>query len=318
MFTTRGIRLASIGAALVVAFSMMTVDFAEARMRGGFGSRGTRTFQTSPVTPTAPNTVAPVQRTMTPQAAPTAAPRQPMAAQPRGGFFGGFGGSLFRGLMFGGLLGLLFGSGFGGFGGLLALFAQVLLIGGGIWLVMRMMRASSARPAMAGGPNHMYRGGGDPSPQPRPQGGSGSGNAGRRRNADELGITQRDLDRFETILGQVQTAYGAENYDALRQLTTPEMMGFMAEQLGQNGSRGLRNHIADVQLLQGDVSESWREPAGQYATVAMRYSLRDWTVDRSTGQVTEGNAHEPTEATELWTFVRQAGRDWKLSAIQEA
>ena len=317
MFTTRRIRLASICAALVVAFSMMAVDFAEARVRGGFGSRGTRTFQTSPTTPTAPNTAAPVQRTMTPQTTPAAPTQATRSAQPSGGFFGGFGGSLFRGLMFGGLLGLLFGSGFGGFGGLLALLAQVLLIGGGIWLVMRLMRANAARPAMAGGPGSMNRNGVDPAPRPRGYG-SGSGPAPNRRNADALGIGQRDLDQFETMLGQVQTAYGAENYDALRQLTTPEMMGYMAEELGKNSSRGLRNHIEEVKLLQGDVSESWREPGTEYATVAMRYSLRDWTVERSSGQITDGDANEPTQATELWTFVRQPGRNWKLSAIQEA
>jgi predicted lipid-binding transport protein (Tim44 family) len=41
-------------------------------------------------------------------------------------------------------------------------------------------------------------------------------------------------------------------------------------------------------------------------------------VDRASGRIVEGNADEPTETTELWTFVRQSGGDWKLSAIQEA
>jgi len=41
-------------------------------------------------------------------------------------------------------------------------------------------------------------------------------------------------------------------------------------------------------------------------------------VDRSTGAVVKGDPDRPAEATELWTFVRERGGDWKLSAIQEA
>ena len=39
--------------------------------------------------------------------------------------------------------------------------------------------------------------------------------------------------------------------------------------------------------------------------------------DRATGKVVEGD-ERLTETTELWTFVRPRGGEWKLSAIQEA
>ena len=153
MFSARGVRFASVITALVVAFSMVSIDFAEARPRGSFGSRGTRTFQSAPPTTTVPHTVAPVQRSMTPQSQ-TAAPGMQQQAQSRGGFFGGFGGSLFRGLVFGGLLGMLFGGGFGGLGGIFSLFFQVLLIGGAIWLLLNFMRSRSMTPASAQGPGY--------------------------------------------------------------------------------------------------------------------------------------------------------------------
>jgi predicted lipid-binding transport protein (Tim44 family) len=73
-----------------------------------------------------------------------------------------------------------------------------------------------------------------------------------------------------------------------------------------------------VKLLQGDVAESWREQGREYATVAMRFGLRDWTTDRATGRVVEGDPDRPTEATEVWTFVRPRGGNWLLSAIQRA
>ena len=33
------------------------------------------------------------------------------------------------------------------------------------------------------------------------------------------------------MLNQVQTAYGREDYAAIRELVTPEVMGFLAEEL---------------------------------------------------------------------------------------
>jgi predicted lipid-binding transport protein (Tim44 family) len=39
-------------------------------------------------------------------------------------------------------------------------------------------------------------------------------------------------------------------------------------------------------------------------------------VERATGRVVEGGS--PSEATELWTFMRARGGSWLLSAIQQA
>src|SRR5690606_31055493 len=72
------------------------------------------------------------------------------SAQRPGGFMNGLGGSLMRGLMLGGLIGLLMGAGFGGMGGMLAMLVQVALIGGIIWLAMRMFRDRRQEPQAAG------------------------------------------------------------------------------------------------------------------------------------------------------------------------
>ena len=69
-------------------------------------------------------------------------------------------------------------------------------------------------------------------------------------------------------------------------------------------------------LLKGDVAESWREGRSEYATVAMRFAMRDWTTDAA-GRVVEGDLERPTEVTELWTFVRERGGPWRLAAIQQ-
>jgi predicted lipid-binding transport protein (Tim44 family) len=74
--------------------------------------------------------------------------------------------------------------------------------------------------------------------------------------------------------------------------------------------------VSGTRLLQGDLSEAWREGDTDYASVAMRYSLIDTYVDRASGRVVEGNG-QPEEVTEVWTFMRSRGGNWTLSAIQQ-
>jgi predicted lipid-binding transport protein (Tim44 family) len=318
MFASRGFRLSAIFLVLMTAFSLVAIDTAEARRGGSFGSRGTRTYQTAPATPTSPNVTAPVQRTT---AAPTAANRGTIAqstpAQRAGWFGGGIGGWILGGLLFSGLFGMMFGAGFGGFGGFLALIVQVLVI-----LFLLRLFFGRRQPATAGGPT----GGASPYTahqdwQPGPgtarapsEASRASGRAGRR---DELGLTDRDLSQFEQKLAEVQDAYSREDYAALRKISTAEVMGYLAEELGEKASKGLRNEVYDVRLLSGDIAEAWREGSAEFASVALRYESHDITRNRATGEIVDGD-DRVTETTEVWTFVRRNGGDWLVSAIQEA
>ena len=315
MFASRGFRLASVLACVVMAFSMLSVGQAEARRGGSFGSRGTHTYQSAPPTNTSPSITGPVQRTMTPAPANTP-PRQGVQSGPQRGMFSGFGGSMLSGLMFGGLLGLMFGHGFGGAAGIFGLLVQVLLA---VFVIRFLMRSFGRQPAAAGGHRMSNAGYTATSPDSNPRsGGNGLGRRDARRNRDELPVKPADLDRFEAMLSEVQAAFGREDYARLRNVTTPEMMSYLSEELGENASRGLKNEVSQVKLVKGDVAESWREGNVEYATTAMRYSAVDATVERTTGRVVEGDATRPTETTELWTFVRRDAADWKLSAIQQA
>lgn len=313
---------------LIVAFALVSslavVSDADARRAGGFssfGSRGTRTFSAPPATSTAPMTAAPIERTMTPQtpSSPQFNP-QPGINAPRPGFFNGFGRSMIGGLLVGGLFGMLLGHGFGGGAGFLGMLLQIAIIVGGGMLLLRFFAgrqqagyaAPQARgpmfgagPGAAGGPYRM-------------EAGAATGGSAQRgpKVSDEIGLQQADLNRFEALLTQIQTAYGAEDYGAIRSLATPEAMSYLAEELGENATRGVRNTVSQVKLLQGDVAEAWRENGSDYATLAMRYSSIDAMVDRTSGRVVDGDANRPSESTELWTFVRKGGSDWKLSAIQ--
>ncbi|HEY9013341.1 MAG TPA: TIM44-like domain-containing protein [Devosia sp.] len=306
MFASGTFRFWAVLLSLVTVFSVATVDMAEARRGGSFGSRGTRTFQTVPSTNTSPTTTAPINRTMTNQQATQPRNTTTPISQRPGGLFGG---GLLQGLFLGGLFGLFLGHGFGGFGGVFSLLFQILLIGGLLWFLFGRRRiATAGGPQM--GPNPFE--GHDPQRRANPFGGGGAAPPSGR-----LEVSNRDLDVFEERLTQLQDAFSREDYGALRAITTPEMMGYLSEELGENASRGLRNEVFDVKMLGGSVAEAWREGDRDYVTVAMRYESRDVTRERATGRIVSGD-EALTETTEVWTFVRERGGDWKLSAIQEA
>jgi len=314
---------------LLVALTLISVDFAEARRGGSFGSRGTRTFQSAPPTRTAPTQAAPVERSMTP-AQNNAARQQQNVGQQRPGMFGsGFGGSLMRGLVIGGLFGMLLGYGFGGMAGALGFLIQLLLIGGVIYLVMGYLR-SRRTPAMAGGAPSGGNGfGREPArrdatdtAEPRRAGGFtvpsiGGSTAPVSQDIQEIIVEQSDLQTFERRLSEVQQAFSDEDHAALRRLSTPEMVSFFSEELAENAKRGLRNEVRDVRLVSADIAESWREGSDDYATAAFGYESVELMRDRTTGAIAEGD-ESLTETTELWTFVRPTGGEWKLSAIQQA
>lgn len=317
MFASKGFRLTALFASLLMAFSMVAVDTAEARRGGSFGSRGARTEFSVPATKTSPNATTGVQRTMTDGTTRNATTGAAATARPS--LFGGFGGALLGGFLFSGLFGMLFGYGFGGFGGMLALLFQLVLVA---LVVGWFMRRRQQQPAMAGNANAYryeapnqpnYAGGAGPARNAEPRS-TASARAGKR---DELGISDVDLGIFQQRLTALQDAYSREDYAALRKISTPEVMGYLAEELGENASKGLRNEVFDVNLLEGDVAEAWREGSAEYATVALRYESRDVTRNRATGEIVSGD-DRVTETTEVWTFVRRNGGDWLIAAIQQA
>lgn len=301
--------------ALFLSLVLVAGD-AEARMRGSFGSRGTRTYSVPPPTATAPGTVRPIERSMTQPG--VAAPRPAPAPATSGGFFGrpGLLGGLAAGFLGAGLIGLLMGNGF--FGGLANLpsIIGLLLQVGLVVIVARLLWAWWQRrnqPAFSGGPSLRDAA---PSSSAIPMLPAGGGTARPSSQADEIGLTSGDFDAFERLLGEIQTAYGAEDLAALRSRATPEMLSYFSEELSENASRGVVNQLSDIKLLQGDLSEAWREGDVEFATVAMRYALFDHTVERASGRLVDGDMN-PLETTELWTFMRVRGGNWLVSAVQQ-
>ena len=309
---TRGIvRAIAVAMALTLPV-MMTISAADARV----GSGGSRTFSAPPSTSTAPGSVAPLNRTFSQPGSPgMGAP----AAANSGGLFGrgGMGRGLLGGLAAGflgaGLFGMLFGGGlFSGLGGLTSILGLLLQVGL-IVLVVRLamswwQRRNTPAAAYAGGPAASA------GPQPNARSGFGFGLGGGSNAPVE--IAPADYEAFERLLGDVQGAWSSEDIAKLHTLATPEMVSYFSKDLEENKARNVTNKVTDVKLLQGDLAEAWREGDSEYATVAMRFSLVDTSLERGTSRMVAGS-EQPVEVTEVWTFVRQGGGNWEVSAIQQ-
>jgi len=311
--------------ALAAALLVILPVVADARVGGGgsTGSRGTRTNSAPAPTQTAP-TAAPIQRTVTPAQPATNPATSPAAATAQGGFMqrNPFLSGLMGGMLGAGLFGMMFGGGFGGAGGVFGLLFQLLLIGGLAYLAVRFFRSRSGSvsgaQSQAGQPAYAYTA---PAParltEPQMMR-SSVPNSGGGAASSPIAITKEDYDAFESLLSQTQSAYSAGDLSKMRALATPEMLGYFSEQMSANASSGLENKVEAVKLEQGDLSEAWSEAGIDYATVAMRFSLVDYTRRLSDGAVVEGNAQARSEATEIWTFLRSRGGQWIVSAIQQA
>jgi predicted lipid-binding transport protein (Tim44 family) len=223
---------------------------------------------------------------------------------------------LLRGLAAGflgaGLLGMLFGGGlFGGLGGMSSLFGLILQIGLIIFLVRMAMSWWQRRHEMSSA----YAGAGTAPSGAQSNFATGTG-FGLGSGSAPLEIVASDYEAFERLLGEIQAAWSNEDVAKLHTLATPEMVSYFTGDLDQNRARNVVNKVSDTKLLQGDLAEAWREGNSDYASVAMRFSMIDKTVDRASGRLVEGS-EQPTEATEVWTFLRPRGANWELSAIQQ-
>lgn len=294
----------SLALPLVVAASS-----ADARIGGGVssGSRGVRTFSAPPSTSTAPSTVQPFNRTVTQPGSPGLGTGGGFFNRPGMGLFGG----LAAGFLGAGLLGMLFGGGlFGGIGGFSSIIGLILQIGLIVFLVRMAMswwqRRSQTATAYAGGPSPLGA---------QATYGSGTG-FGLGSGSAPVQILPADYEAFERLLSETQDAWSNEDVARLHTLATPEMVSYFVRDLDQNKAENVVNKVAGTRLLQGDLAEAWREGDTDYASVAMRYSLVDTTLDRATGRVVKGNG-QPEEVTEVWTFLRPRGSNWELSAIQQ-
>jgi predicted lipid-binding transport protein (Tim44 family) len=315
VMSTAGLNWRVLLALFCCAFLALAPALAEARAGFSFGgrpssigSRGARSWEN--------NGAQPLNRGPTPPRPYT----QPGVASGTGN--SAYGGSFFQrhpfltGLAGGAFGAWLFGHGAnalgtgGGTGSALGVLLWVAVIAALVWFVLRFLRR---RTVSSGWP------GGGAGSMPRLGTAGAAMPAGRGR---DVNLADADLQSFQRLHAAIQDAWSAGDRARLQRLTTPEMLSHFSEELARNTSRGLRNIVADVRLLNGELSESWEERDRQYATAFLRWRAIDYVVRLATSpadrdNVVGGDPRRPVETEEVWTFVRRRGGDWLLSAVQQ-
>lgn len=313
--------LVAIAFALVAVFVVET-GTAWARAGSG-GSRGSRSYSAparrSPAAPTTPTSPS---RSLT-QPAPA-----PMAPQ-RPSFFGGLMGGI-AGFALGGLLGsMLFGGMGQGFGSGFGLM-ELLLIGGGLFLLisfLRRRREPQPAYARAGAPASAYDTGvardWTPADAATATAEAPAATADLERGVGHIRQMDPAFDPAgfpivaRNVFFDVQAALRTRDMSGLRPEVTSEMFLTLQQQCDQLRSSGRTNHVEKIQFRSAEVTEAWQEAGQDFVTVGLAGSLLDYTVDDATGNVVDGSKTAPQELEEFWTFTRPVGPNaWKLSAIQ--
>jgi predicted lipid-binding transport protein (Tim44 family) len=314
---------------LLVGIAMCAIFIAEAgeawARAGGGGSRGSRSYSS----PARPDSVSPAMPSTPSRSYGQPAP-SPLS-QRRPGLFGGLMGGL-AGFALGGLLGsMLFGGMGHGFGiGLL----EILLIGAGIFLLVKFMRrrqVESAQPAYAtaGGASGSYTG------YAERVGPSGGGAAATM----EAPAAPSDLERGLSHIRQMDARFDPETFEMvarnaflevqqgvaqrdvtwLRDRVAPDLYATLQAQCDRLRAARQTNHVEQIRIQRAQVTEAWQESGRDFVTAHIAASLLDYTVDDSTGGVVEGSKSAVQNVEEFWTFTRSVGNNpWQLTAIQTA
>ena len=307
--------------ALFFALFYLLSSAADARVGGGrsFGSRGGRSFSSSPSSPS--------RSYSTPsRPSPSAAPQSPA---------GGFMRSLAGGVL-GGVLGSMlfsslgFGHGGGGFGGGIGLM-EILLLGallyGIYWFIKKRRQAATATnsPMAFGSGSTDSRDAFNPGSYappirdipPASDYEAGDGLSAIRQgdySFDEKRFKDTALDNFFTIQG----AWAGRDMAGVRNLLTDEIYKTLQQDADALRAKNSINKLDNIAVRSVDITEAWQEGGQDYITVRFYANLLDYTVDETSGQVLAGSKTEPVKFVEFWTFTRPAGSNpWRLSAIHQ-
>ena len=281
-----------------LGFFYLFQEAAEAARLGGGGSFGSRpSYQRS-----AP---APSPRPTAPQSQPGLSQPNPMgASSPMGGRWGG----MLGGLVMGSLIGsLLFGGGHGSGGvGLM----DILLLGGGLFLLMRYLRsrktaAQSASPSGFTNPFH------ERSTQ---QGWGASGDTPDEAAVPAVPATPPippgfDQGEFmkgaQTIYTRMQSAWDKRDLEDIRKFTSPEVYAEIEKQ-AQDDPQPSRTEIL---LVNARLLEVRSVDNQEIASVHYDVMMREGDADKLAKQVRE-----------IWHFSRDeksAASFWRLEGIQQ-
>ncbi|MEA4855692.1 MAG: TIM44-like domain-containing protein [Solidesulfovibrio sp.] len=295
---------------LMALFVLLTLSLhdAWAKRLGGGGSIGNRqSFSTT----TRPDMGAPSGSFGAGQAA---RPTNPMgAANPGGGMFSrpGIGGML-GGLLVGGLVGsMLFGGGHGGGWGGPSLL-DIVLIGGGLFLLFRFLSARRAATQSGPGTARTYEAAPVREVPPLREAAAGSwSNLGAAPQAPAGPQVPPDFDAGDFLAGakalysRLQRSWSARDLKDIEAFSTPAFMADVRKQAAEDPTPT----PTDVLLVDAKLLEVRKQGGVTIASAYFDTLLRE-----------DPKAGQPEQVREVWHFVRRddmPGDNWRLDAIQQ-
>jgi predicted lipid-binding transport protein (Tim44 family) len=289
---------------LLIAVMLLVpfVDEAEAKRFGGGRSFGSKPSQSQPASQPRQTNQQTTQRDagsqqQATQAAPGAAPRA-------GGMMGG----MLGGLLMGGLIGsLLMGGGLGGGIGLV----EMLLIGGGIYLLFRVLRSrrSAMEPATAtagvpaggspawGGEWERLRSSGPAQGQPQ--------NEPQAVNVPEGFDSEDFIEGAKALYVRMQDSWSSRDLEDIATFATPGLMKEVRRQAEEDDDR----HRTEVLLVNARLLEVRREGDKSTVTVYFDVLMRE-----------DPSQSQSSQVREVWHFVRNEAMEndsWRLDGIQQ-
>jgi len=318
-------KMGLIAFAVFLALFYLISSVAEARVGGGrsFGSRGSRSFGSSPGSPSRSYQDSRSYNTpsrTSPYAAPQSQPGGGFMRSLAGGVLGGMAGALlFRSLGFGGT---------GGLGGGIGMM-DILLLGailyGIYWFIKKRRQAATAANAPMAygstGNREAFNPGSYAPPirdiPPATGNEAGDGLSSIRQSDysfDEKRFKDAALDNFFTIQG----AWASRDMTGVRDLLTDEIYDTIQQDAETLRAKKQINKLDNIAVRSVDITEAWQEGGRDFITIRFYANLLDYTVDEASGEVVAGSKTEPVKFLEFWTFTRSEGSNpWRLSAVNQ-
>jgi len=281
--------------------NFVLADYSEARRAGGGRSFGSKPSYKRSVD----KREAPQQKQTDQSQTPSQSAQRPASR----GLFGGMGGML-GGFLMGGLVGSLLFGGMGGFHGPGLL--DILLIGGGLFLLLRFLRSRRAA-TQAAGPMSFEAVGSDPYVG-RSTGSTRSAWVpayGEEPMREEPRSVPPGFDVDEFLSGakaaynRIQKSWDKRDLEDIRGFTSPEVWEELRIQAQEDPTPGK----TEIVLLKADVLDVKTEGDETVASVLFDALLRE-----------SGDQEEASQVKEIWHFSRKEsvpGSFWMLEGIQQ-
>ena len=116
---------------------------------------------------------------------------------------------------------------------------------------------------------------------------------------------------------KLQAALMGRDLGTVRDKVTPEILSVLESDIATLKTAGKINRIENIAVRETEIVEAWEESDRQYATLRLKASLLDYTVDDKMGTLLSGSTTDPIKFDEHWTFVKEVNAPhWKLTAIE--